>query len=79
MDTPEKLQIEPRRWYKPMQIAKSGLIVNSVNQSDYNYVLRLIGSGKLQAQNYSTGEKAFFRVLGQWIIDYKRKYEGYEG
>ncbi len=52
-------QIEGKRWYKPREIAKLRLIVNSTNgdneNSNYAFVLKLIKTGKLHAKDYSAG------------------------
>jgi hypothetical protein len=57
-----------KKWYTPMDIAKSGLIQNSKGDKstvsgNYNYVLDLIHSGRLRAKNYSNG-----KVRQNWLV-----------
>lgn len=56
------------QWYKPMEIAKLGLINNSRGDKatvsgNYNFILELIKSGKLRAKNYSVGTQR-----QNWIV-----------
>lgn len=53
--------IEGQQWFKPMEIAELGLIQSSKGKrgtvaGNYNYVLKLIKSGRLGAKNYSAVE-----------------------
>ena len=55
-------------WYKPMQIAKLGLIQNSKGdpanvQNNYLFILDLIKTGKLRAKNYSKG-----KIRQNWLV-----------
>lgn len=56
-----------RTWYRPREIARLGLIKNSVNSdneySNYLYILGLIRSGRLRAKNYSKGSK-----MNYWLV-----------
>lgn len=55
-----------KKWYRPRQIARQGLIKNSVDSdkenSNYEYILKLIRTGQLKARNYSIG------VSPRWLI-----------
>ena len=73
-----QVSINPDCWYRPSEIAKQGIILNSRNKSDVFFVLRLIKSNSLKAQNYGKGHIPYFRVLGRDLIDYKREHEGIE-
>lgn len=77
METGMKQAIDPKRWYKPSEIAENRFIVNSVNKADVYFVLKLIRRGKLEADNYATENKPFYRVSGSEIIRYKKENEGY--
>lgn len=63
-----------QKWYRPMEIAKLGLIKNSVNSesvnSNYEYILGLIKSGRLRAKNYSKGNKPFWLVPESEVARY---------
>ncbi len=49
-----------KKWYRPMEIAKLGLIKNSTGgdnvNSNYVYILKLIKTGRVRAKNYSAGK-----------------------
>lgn len=74
-------------WYKPMQIAKSGWITTPGTTkvlSIYSYILKEIdeyflsdGERGLRAINYARGKagKNYFKVKGEWILEYLRKFE----
>lgn len=55
-----------RKYYKPREIARLGLITNSTGghnvESNYNFILKLIKSGKLKAKNYSVGPTPYWLV-----------------
>ena len=72
-------KINSHKQYKPRDIAKKGWIVSSGSSevSHYNFIIRLIGLGKLKANNYASGPKGrpFWRVSGAEIISYKKHYE----
>lgn len=56
-----------QRWYKPMEIAKQGLIQSSKGDegtlwSHYYYIIRLINTGRLEAKNYSKGARPYYLV-----------------
>lgn len=63
-----------QKWYRPMEIAKLRLITNSVNSesvnSNYEYILGLIKSGRLRAKNYSKGNKPFWLVPESEVARY---------
>lgn len=40
-------------WLKPSEIAKRGLIKNSVGKGDYRFIVRLINRGKLPARSHA--------------------------
>ena len=72
------MEIQPNKYYKPMQIAEAGWIVTPGTKkllSVYNYVLKLIKRGKLPARNYAEGEKGqqYYKVLGSDISKYIKK------
>lgn len=52
----------PKTWLKPSEIAERGLILNTKGKKDYGYVVRLIKSGKLKAQNRGLGKTPY------WIV-----------
>lgn len=56
-----------QRWYRPREIAQLKLIVNTVGgeneQSNYNYILNLIRTGRLRAKDYSAGTK-----MRLWLV-----------
>lgn len=56
-----------KTWYRPREIARQGLIKNSTGgdneESNYNYILNLIKSGRLKAKDYSTGTKMHY-----WLV-----------
>lgn len=59
--------IKDQKWYRPMEIAKLGLITNSRGSEGtiaghYDFVLQLIKSGKLKAKNYSHATKPYYLV-----------------
>jgi len=63
-------EIDPERWYRPMEIAKAGWIRNAGNKGDYYYVLKLIKRGRLRARDFGLGKTPYYRVLGSEIIRY---------
>lgn len=61
-------QVQGRKWYTPMEVAKLGLIQNSKGDAGtlyghYFFVLRLIKSGRLHAKNYSDGT-----TRNNWLV-----------
>jgi len=58
-----------KKWYKPSEIAKLGLILNSKGKGDYNFVLNLIKSGRLRAKDYSNGKKVSYWLVPEDEID----------
>lgn len=58
--------MQSRKWYKPREIARLGLIKNSMGSeseaSNYDYVLMLIQTGRLRAKNYAKGSVARYLV-----------------
>jgi hypothetical protein len=51
-----------KAWYKPREIARMGVIVNSVGNnsesSNYHYIVKLIRTRRLQAKEVGMGAKA---------------------
>lgn len=60
--------IHNKKWYKPREIAKLGLITSSAGDEgsisgNYKYIMNLINTGKLKAKDYSTtGKRPFWLV-----------------
>ena len=56
-------------WYRPREIARLGLIKNSTGgdneESNYNYILGLIKSGRLRAKDYSRGSKMHYWLVSE--------------
>ena len=74
------MEIEKEKLYSPREISDLGLIKNSVYKQDYYFVLKLIKRDVLKATNFAFGKKlSRYKVLGKDILEYKRKYEGYDG
>lgn len=73
-----------QKWYKPMEIARLGLIKSSaVSDNDvykgsiaghYNYVLKLIKNGTLKAKNYSNGPRPYYLVPESEIERYHKTF-----
>jgi hypothetical protein len=67
-------KIEGKKYYKPREIAQLGLIKNSTGgdnvESNYNFILNLIRSGKLTAKNYSMGATPYWLVSEDAIAKY---------
>lgn len=66
-----------KTWYRPMEIAKQGLIVNSKGDrstvsGNYNFVLELIKTGRLRAKNYAKGDKPYWLVPESEIERYHK-------
>jgi len=61
------------RYLKPREIADMGLITNSMGNknpySNYQYILKLIRTGKLKAKNYSTG-----KIRKYWLVSEREIY-----
>lgn len=68
------MNIDPKRLYRPKEIAKNLFIPNSRGKSDYHFVLRLIRRGKLPARNYGTDSYPLFQVKGEDVIRYNEGY-----
>lgn len=68
-----------QNWYKPMEIAQMGLIMNRKGMrgklaGHYNFILEQIKSGKLKAVDYSAdGDKPYYLVSEAAINDYHEK------
>lgn len=45
-----------KQWLKPSEIAERGLIVNSVGNADYRFIVRLINQGRLKAKVWAEGD-----------------------
>lgn len=56
-----------KKWYRPSEIARLGLIKNFKGGdkygSNYNFILAQIRAGKLEAKNYSIGTK-----MNSWLV-----------
>lgn len=68
--------INSQVWFKPMDIAKLGLIQNSKGSAGtisghYNFILDLIKSGKLKARNYSNGSRPYYLVHMEEVNRYQ--------
>lgn len=65
--------IRGKKFYKPREIAKLGLIQNSSGSnnevSNYNFILEQIKSGQLKATNYSTGGKLKYWLVSEEEVD----------
>lgn len=63
--------------YKPREIARLGLIKNSKNSdseiANYQFVLKLITSGRLKAKDYSTGSRKYWLVSEAEIKRYQQE------
>jgi hypothetical protein len=73
------ITIRDKKFYKPREIAKLGLIQNSSGSnnevSNYNFILQLIKSGQLVGRNYSTSEKIKYWLVSEEEIDkYNQKF-----
>jgi hypothetical protein len=72
--------INPRKKYKPMEIAYNGWITSTGENiySHYNFVLKEIKTGKLKAINYARGKKGmeYFKVYGSEVLRYLKEVEG---
>lgn len=66
-----------KEWYRPMEIAKLGMIQSRSGannpRGNYNLILNLIAAGKLKAKDYSTvGAKPYYMVHADEIERYRR-------
>lgn len=64
-----------KKWYKPMEIAKLGLIKNSKGDAGtvaghYDYIIELINSGRLRAKNYGKSKHPYWLVPEDEIARY---------
>ncbi len=67
--------IPHQTWFKPMDIAKMGLIQSSKGNAGtlnghYNFILDLIKAGQLKARNYSRGPRPYYLVSKKEIARY---------
>lgn len=66
--------IRSKKWYKPMEVARLGLIKNSTGGdntlSNYLFILKLIKRGHLTAKNYSTTEHPYWLISEDEIAKY---------
>ena len=62
-------------FFSPRDIAKNGWIVSRNGEGNYERVLKLIRSGRLESVNYSTGKKKMYRVYAWQLVKYLQKYE----
>lgn len=58
-----------QRWYRPMEITKLGLILNSQGKPDYPFVLKLIKSGRLKAKDYSVSPRTHYWLVPESEIE----------
>lgn len=70
-----RMNIDPKKWYRPREIAKSRLITNSLDSekesANYDFILELIKRGELKARNYSKTEyRSYWLVSGKEIQAY---------
>lgn len=68
---------EGQKWYRPREVAALGLIRNSTGgdneDSNYNFILVQIKSGRLKARNYSEGKtRAYYLVSEESIKKYNK-------
>lgn len=56
---------EGKKYFKPSEIAKLGLIVNGKGKGDYNMVLKLIREGELKAMVLNAGKKVEYSVVSE--------------
>lgn len=67
--------IDATKWYKPSEISEKGWITNSTRKAGYTsyiFLLRLIESGRLKAQNESSGNvKPRWKVKGEEILRFR--------
>lgn len=67
-----------KKWYKPREIARLGLIQSSKGDAStlsgsYNFILELIKSGKLKARNYShSGTRSYWLISEDEIKRYHK-------
>lgn len=72
-------EIIPYALYSPRQIANLKLIKTSRGNSRYHFVLDEIKNGRLPAINVGKGDVPYFRVRGQDIIEWNKKFNYYIG
>lgn len=73
--------VDSKHWFKPMEVAKMGLIKNSRGaessvMGNYNFILELIKSGRLKAKNYSPGSQRPYYLVSETEIE---KYHSNNG
>lgn len=77
------MTVETKRWYKPAEIAKLGLITSPVNpdssKSNYWFILKLIHAGQLKAKDYGLGGRPYWLVSADEIERYHNAEEGQGG
>lgn len=64
--------INGEKYYRPREAAKLGLITNSIGDkedSNYEFILKLIGNGKLKAVNYSVSAVRNFWLIAESEIN----------
>jgi len=69
------MEINRDAWYKPLTIAKHGLIKSLRGGCSKNFVLREIKSDRLTAKNVGKGRTVYYAVLGSDIIKYNKRYQ----
>lgn len=69
-------KINNKKWYRPREIAKLGLIKNSRStdnvDSNYNFILAQIRNGNLDAKNYGGGSVSYWIVSEDAINEYHK-------
>lgn len=70
-----RMNIDPKKWYRPREIARLRLITNSLDSdkesANYDFILELIKRGELKARNYSkTAYRQYWLVSGKEIQAY---------
>jgi hypothetical protein len=74
----KSMKIMPNKLYKPSEIARLGIILNTKNKPDYKYILGLIKSGQLIAVNKGLRDTPYYMISGMELIRYKKEVEGIE-
>jgi hypothetical protein len=61
--------------YKPLEIVRNGWIYNANGNFTKDFVLKIIRNKTLEAKNGGTGKVPFYRIRGEDIIKYIKKYQ----
>lgn len=58
-----------KRWYKPTEIEKLGLLVGINGPANYRFILRLINGGKLKAKAWTTqGSGGEYGIRNHYLV-----------